>query len=186
MKFEYRLTGLGWADGLIELDERICYFTVSYLTNALADFLTSMLSIIPSCVPEDELRSQTTFEWYAEPSGTQWTIIRLNEGNIHIKIVSYSDIDHKQDPTLEIDSHCSIIDFIGAVVKSLDLLIKTHGIVGFRECWYEHDFPLSSFLKLKNFYLRNNKFNVVEYEEKGCQLTKTDFNNDIQLLFVNL
>lgn len=183
MKFEYRLSGLGWADGLIEIDPNICYFTTSYMTNALDDFLKALLHLIPACVPDYESKAQTIFDWYAEPAGTMWTLSRINEDNIHIKIVSYKDIDHKQDPETEIDSTCRTIDFVETVVKSLDLLIKTHGIVGFKECWYEHDFPLSSFLKLKNFYITSTNFSVIEYEDKGCQLAKTDINKDIELLF---
>ncbi|WP_138751986.1 hypothetical protein [Paenibacillus sinopodophylli] len=145
--------------------------------------MKTLLQLIPACVPNNELKSQTNFEWYEEPVGTTWTLSRVNEDYIHIKIVSYKDIDHKQDQETEIDFTCRTIDFVGKVVKILDLLIKTHGIVGFKECWHEHDFPKSSYLKLKNFYITSTTYCVFEYEDKGCPLAKTDINKDIELLF---
>jgi hypothetical protein len=186
LNFEYRLSGLGWADGFIEKDGNTCYFTTSYITNALNDFLDALVSVIPSCVPDDELKTSNTFEWYAEPSGTQWTLTRQNEGTIHIKVVTYRDIDLKLDPKLEIDAHFNIVDFVNVVVKELDILIKTHGIVGFKKCWDAHDFPLSSFLILKHFYMTKTNFDAMNYEEKGCQLIKTDINKDLELLLITM
>jgi hypothetical protein len=183
LKFEYRLSGLGWADGYIEIDQNTCYFTTSYITNALDDFLSALIHVITACVPNDEFKSQTIFEWYAEPSGTMWILRMVDDANLHIKIVSYIDIDLKLEPETEIDCTCRTIDLVETVVRSMDLLIKTHGIVGFRECWYAHDFPLSHFLKLKNFYITRTNFNVTRYEDKGCELLKTDINKDIELLF---
>lgn len=173
LKFEYELSGLGWADGFIEIDKNICYFTTSYLTNALDDFLHALLYIIPNCVPDDVLKQQTIVEWYAEPGGIEWTLSRVNNRKIHIKIVSYSDMYDKQNPETVINSTCRMIDFVEIVVKSLDTLIKTHGIVGYKDCWYKHDFPLSSLLKLKNFCMTRKEFIVTEYIHKGCDLKKT-------------
>ncbi|MCU6792109.1 hypothetical protein OB236_08215 [Paenibacillus sp. WQ 127069] len=186
MRFEYRLSGLGWADGCIEINENICYFTTSYMTNALKDFLDVLVSVIPSCVPEDELKTSNTFEWYEEPAGTQWTLTRQNCKTIHIIIVAYKDIHQRLDPMIEIDAHCDIVDLVYAVVQELDILIKTHGIIGFKKCWDTHDFPLTNFLILKNYILTNNNIDIIEYEEKGCQLHKTDINKDIELLLINM
>lgn len=182
MKFEYRLSGLGWADGVVEVDSRKCYFTTSYLTDALNDLLKAIISITPSCVPFDELRLESAFQFYAEPSGTEWVLKRVNDDLIFVQIVSFSDIDHKMEPVREMEFEMPFIDFVGSVVKELDLLIKTHGLVGFRECWYEHDFPLTSFLKLKNYYITQEKYEVNDYEEKGCSLIKTAFEKDAHLL----
>jgi hypothetical protein len=186
LKFEYRLSGLGWADGFIEVDSQICYFTASYLTDALDDFLKSIISITPSCVPNDELQQHSTFQFYAEPSGTEWLLKRVNDDILSVQITSYSDIDHKIEPVKEMEFEIPIVEFVGCIVKVLDVLIKTHGLVGFRECWCEHDFPLTSFLKLKNYYLTQTNYDVTEYEEKGCQLSKTNINLDIQLLLKGL
>ncbi|MBP1995516.1 hypothetical protein [Paenibacillus eucommiae] len=182
MIFEYKLTGLGWADGYIEIDKSECYFTASYLSNALNDFLDALLNIIPGCVPDDELKVSSSFEWEAEPAGTQWTLTRLEDGNIHVKVVFYSDLYLKFDPEIQVDSICSTNDFVNAVVKELEILIRTHGIIGYRKCWSNHDFPISSFLILKNFSLNNTHIEVTDYEHKGCQLVKTDLGDDIKLL----
>ncbi len=186
LKFEYRLSGLGWADGFIEVKEQQCYFTASYLTNALDDFLEAIISITPSCVPHDELQQQSTFQFCAEPSGTRWILKRVKNDHIYVQVISYKDIDHEIDPEKEMEIEIPLLQFVEIVVKELDLLIKTHGLVGYRECWYEHDFPLTNFLKLKNYYLTHKGYEVTEYEEKGCELLKTNIEKDIQLLFRDL
>lgn len=35
MKFKYELTGVGWAEGCIEINSPIAHFTASYITDAL-------------------------------------------------------------------------------------------------------------------------------------------------------
>jgi len=71
---------------------------------------------------------------------------------------------------------------VRAIIWELDGLIKTHGIVGFRETWYNHDFPLAYFLKLKHYVTTQTAYDVTKYEDRGCALAKTDLEQDLLLL----
>lgn len=186
MRFEYKLSGLGWANGYMEVNGEICYFTASYLTDALYDFLNSILSVIPDCVPDDELKQSVSFQFYAEPSGTDWRIQRQDDGKLRIQIVSYEDIDLKLDPKIEFECYIPLLEFLEVVIRELDLLIKTHGIVGYRECWYDYDFPLTPFLKLKQYLITQSNYEVIEYKENGWNGSKTILEKDIQLLLKEL
>lgn len=39
VKFKYCLSGIGWADCIVEVNEQKLEFTASYLTDCLNDFL---------------------------------------------------------------------------------------------------------------------------------------------------
>lgn len=51
MKFNYKLTGIGWAEIEIEIDSRKYFSFPSYLSEPLIDLLEGLLTIIPGCVP---------------------------------------------------------------------------------------------------------------------------------------
>lgn len=68
MKFDYRLRGVGWAEIEIEVDGRTYFSFPSYLSEPLVDLLEGLLSMIPNCVPEDELKSIISFKLYQEPA----------------------------------------------------------------------------------------------------------------------
>ena len=61
MKFEYKLTEIGWAKVLLEINEKRFYSEPSYISEPLIDLLEEILSIIPGCVPDDELKTVDNF-----------------------------------------------------------------------------------------------------------------------------
>lgn len=64
-------------------------------------------------------------------------------------IKSYDDIDSKKDEqgAVVVDTVCTLSDLLTEIIKEIDSLLTKHGIVGYRETWDAHDFPLSSYLK---------------------------------------
>lgn len=92
MKFEYALTGAGWADGYIEFNSNTVYFTASYINDALGDMLKAIISLIPEISSYSVPQAQ--FEWNEEPGGTVWTISR-REDLLHIEILSYEDLRNR-------------------------------------------------------------------------------------------
>jgi len=186
MKFEYELTGLGWADGIIEINNQEHYFGISYLTDGLGDFLNALLQLNKYCLPDDEQKTITSLEWESEPAGTN-IVFKLIDDNLHIKIIGFEDLSLKLNPEVKIETTCSYNEFLKAVIKEIDKLIKKYGIVGYRETWYEHDFPLSTFLKLKHYILNLNRYPIIMIESYlGDELEKTDLQNDIQLLMMEI
>lgn len=153
MKFEYKLNDVGWADTRIEINSQVCFHSVSYISNALGDLLEKFFLIIPGCVPADELCEEVSFDWHSEPGGIQWTLSQVNEEEIRVKIIGYPHIFEKDASagTVEIDTVCNIFDFAQQLCGALDELLKIHGIVGYKQTWILYEFPLSDYLRLKDF-----------------------------------
>ena len=163
MKFTYELEDIGWASAYIEVNNSTKYFSVSYLTDALKALLEGIMSL-PECAPQDELKKHITFEWHAEPGGSLWNITALNKDQLQITIESYEDLDNKIGRKITLDEKCNKIDFINCIIQEASKILKQYGLVGYRETWYEHDFPISSYLKLKYYLITGKKFQVEHIE----------------------
>jgi len=148
LRFKYELTGIGWADGCIEMNSSTVYFATSYITDALDDMLKALNALIPelSSYPV----SKTQFEWNEEPGGTVWTLSKIDD-SLHVQITSFEDLRNKKQQVIELDETCSIVEFTGAVVQALDLLLRQNGREGYKEKWVNYDFPMDNYLKLKGF-----------------------------------
>lgn len=155
MKFEYKLIEIGWAEVSLEINEQRFYCHASYISEPLIDLLEGLLSIIPGCVPDDELKTSATFKWQLEPAIGKWTLMLVDTNILKIEIETYEDntcIKKLRD----FKATCNLLDFINEIIISLEQLLKDHGLVGYKNFWYSYDFPISSFLKLK-YYLYNKK-----------------------------
>jgi hypothetical protein len=155
MNFKYELTGKGWADGFIEINSSVAYFTSSYLTNALKDLLSSLLSLIPECVPFP--LKTTTFEMYEEPGGTVWSFEKKNNYEVLIRIVSYENMSPKKEIGIDINEVCQIRDLVNVIVNELERLLKAHGVEGYKEKWSNHEFPITEYQALKKYITLNNQ-----------------------------
>ncbi|WNR46892.1 hypothetical protein [Paenibacillus roseipurpureus] len=149
MRFEYELTGIGWADGSIEMNSSTVYFSTSYITDALNDMLKAINALIPEVSPYSVSRVQ--FEWNEEPGGTVWTLSKIDNDSLRVQIISFENLRNKKQKVIELDETCSILEFTGAVVQALDLLLKQYGREGYKEKWVNNDFPMDRYLKLKGF-----------------------------------
>ena len=102
-------------------------------------------------------------------------------------IKSYDDIDSKEDEqgAVAVDTICTLSDLLTEIIKEMDSLLTNHGIVGYRETWAAHDFPLSSYLKLKHFLNDKRQFEM-EYmlgEQKVYGgYYKSDLNFELSLI----
>lgn len=125
-------------------------------------------------------------DWESEATGTEIVFKLIDEDNLHIKVIGFENLSLKLNPEVNIETTCSYNEFLKTVIKEIDRLIKKYGIVGYRETWYEHDFPLSTFLKLKHYILNLNKYPIIMIDYLGDELAKTDLQNDIQLLMMEI
>lgn len=149
MKFKYELSGAGWADGFIEVNTNIEYFSASYISDALHDMLKAIISILPGLVPFPI--QSTQFEMHEEPGGTVWTLNKMDTNHLNIKIDSYENLLQRKKLDGSYEESCTISVFVRAVVTSLDLLLQQHGLDGYKEKWINYDFPLKEYLMLKDF-----------------------------------
>ncbi|GIO10189.1 hypothetical protein J31TS6_62170 [Brevibacillus reuszeri] len=169
VKFSYILNGVGWADSFLQIDDKTCYFSPSYLTEPLIDLVEGVLSLIYEIVPGDEVKQEVSFDWNFEPIGSNWSIRRVDRNTLRIIITTYQDIDNKSigTPQIELDANCDFHLFLAELIHALELLLMKCGIVGYKSTWYHYDFPISSYLKLKYFYLHGKEFPEENTTEDG-------------------
>jgi len=184
MEFEYNLSGTGWADVEISFPSGSYYCDVSYLSDALGDFLLSLLELNPQCVPDDELKNKTSCVWYEEPGGTEFSFKRSGK-KLDIKVISYEDIELKINKKTIFNERVLYDDFVFIVIKQVDYLLKKHGLVGYKETWYNYEFPISSFLKLKHYIKTKKKYSIEGFEVMGSEVEKSIFKDDVNLLLEN-
>ena len=114
MKFNYQLSGIGWAEVEIEINNQNTYCNPSYISEPLIDLINGLVSITPGCIADDELKDEVTFEWNEEPGGDIWYLKRVNNKDLMVKIISYSNLFNKDQSTVrvDLDTICDLEEFI--------------------------------------------------------------------------
>jgi hypothetical protein len=185
MKFNYELSGIGWADVEIEINNQKNYSTPSYISEPLIDLINALISITPGCIEEDELKNKVAFEWEEEPGGQTWDLERINTHELKVQITSYSDIHDKDKSNIQtdIETICNLDEFIQVVVEASRNILKKHGFVGYRKTWCGHDFPISGYLILKSYTETKQKYSVTNKFYRGTyDLVSSDLEVELKTL----
>lgn len=185
MKFDYKLRGVGWAEIELEVDGRKYFSFPSYLSEPLIDFIEGLLSIIPGCVPKDELKSMISFKLYQEPAVDKVTLELVDDLKLKIVIEEFEE-DSSSKGKIGFNETCNLMDFLNEVIESSEHLLKKHGFVGYKNTWYNQDFPISSFLKLKYYLNHQKKYPTFkELNDVKIELEKSDLEQEVQLIIGN-
>ncbi|WP_371381616.1 hypothetical protein [Sporomusa aerivorans] len=186
MKFTYELADSGWADVYWELDGKVQYFFVSYISDALGDFLNCLVNLLPQSQPKKFFKN--SFLWHAEPSGYNWTIELFGDSNIRVKIESVTDaFDPSSDRKVEMDLVCNLDQFLEMIVESVEVLLSKHGFIGYKETWVNHDFPISAYLKLKYYCLTKDNYPIQEKSNAPFgDYYISDFQHEMNLFVTDL
>lgn len=91
MLFSYDLQSVGWSSVQLEINNQRLFVDPSYLSEPLIDLMDGVMSFLPECVPEDEVKQESVFEWNSEPAIHKWTLTRQSETNLGIKVWLYKD-----------------------------------------------------------------------------------------------
>lgn len=183
MIFKYDLSGIGWAAIEIQHDNKTYFGMPSYLSEPLVDILDGLKALIPSCIPEDELYTEKSFKMYFEPAVEKWTFELIESDILHLKIESFES-ESREHGKVVFDINCSLVSFIEEVVKATDQLLKTHGIIGYKNTWYAGEFPISTFLTLKYYLQHRSRYPIEKYCNDWDQsMKKSDINKEFELIF---
>lgn len=181
MKFEYNFVARWVVDGFIEINSQRSSFNVTYVSDCLGDLLSALLLLNSNCVSkEDGLRTVTSCHWNSEPCITTWNFTLKSNGILQV-IVKCDAMEGNEDKT-DIDTECPYDNLLELIILKVDSLIKEHGIVGYKENW-DHEFPMSTFLILKNYLLNNKTYSLEEIGDEYGEIKISDLSNDIELLF---
>lgn len=183
MKFTYKLNNIGWVDVYLQIGNTEMYFYPSYLSEPLVDLVRSIELLLPECSSEDEVRNVVQFDWDSEPAIHNWVIERISEEKVRIKIVLYKDGIKTIPGELVLLEECELKQMIYEVVNSMEVLLKNHGIIGYRKQWCAQDFPISSYLQLKYYLLNNCGFPIkINNPNEWIERIETSINKELELM----
>ncbi|PWK14857.1 hypothetical protein [Tumebacillus permanentifrigoris] len=185
MKFTYVLSGIGWADVSLEVEEQKFYFDASYISDALRDLLAGLLHLISGGRDDGDRTKPFYFNWYGEPTVARWMLELRDEEHVRIKIDVFPDesvVDMGGERQVPIDAIVPKNDLIHVVVSAIRLLIRTTGVIGYQSTWNHHEFPLQSFLKLYHYVTYNRHFPVTQTVDGYMEHTHSDLREEIRLL----
>jgi len=162
MKFTYTLTGTGWSECSIEIDSQKCVFRPGYITDALGGLLQALVNINPLYTENTYIKHGSTLFWEEEPNGVYWDMRYVENGNMQLKIEYEDEGNDEEELKTVLYTECSYDVFLNEVLQETEKLLKEYGIVGYKEMWVDHDFPLANFLKLKYYAEQQLRFQTTE------------------------
>jgi hypothetical protein len=137
LHLKYALTGSGWSECTLSVDDVNVTTTASYLSDALDSLCLAVIGIL-----RGEAMTRASFD--EEPGEYRWLFNRLTSDRLRIRILMFRELWANR-PDVEgetiFDAECRLRTFAGALVSELQRLLAEHGLEGYRGKWIEHDFP---------------------------------------------
>jgi hypothetical protein len=138
VEFHYELTGRGWSECRLAIDDVFCEVTASYLSDALGD----LASAIEDCLcGYTEVRAS----FVEEPGEYRWIFSAATLGRVRIRIFEFPDWSKRTDAAgREIfDAECDRRELGQAVAAEMRRLLSSRGEAGYREVWAHGEFPMA-------------------------------------------
>jgi hypothetical protein len=141
--FDYRLTGVGWAEATIADETSSATLTASYLGDALGDLLSALGALLGGA---DTARCS----WWEEPGEYRWVFDRDQE-TVRLRILSFDDTwSHEPDKagTVVFETRQALEALSRAVAVAAAKVLARHGKAGYRARWVENPFPFAELTNL--------------------------------------
>ncbi|RSD28650.1 hypothetical protein [Mesobacillus subterraneus] len=188
MRFSYVDIKSGNSTCILEINGQKYEFYPSFHSDALGDFVSYLASIHPLCKlswKEGAFHKiNGGINWCTDAYLLRWEFKRDFE-TLEIIVTENQnlDVDRKKNPNLPrtvLKTKCNFNEFTLCVVKELDRVIKQRGILGYRQEWQTHTFPLDGFLALKHACLYNKPFEITK-KQNG-----TSLKDELNLLLIDM
>ncbi len=108
----------------------------------------------------------------------------VDNSDLKVKVQRIIEIDNnsQEKKKVEIDTSCNYYEFLNLVIEAAEKLLIKHGLVGYKSTWYNHDFPIASFIRLKHYLLTQEKFMVNEVNEGYKAYSKSNILAELKFL----
>ena len=137
IQFRYQLTGAGWSECTLIVDDVCVTVTASYLSDALRSLVSAICRMLDG-------NREATACFDEEPGEFRWRFFRIGDDMVRILILEFDDLwSHKPDSDGHpiFDVQCRLRTFAGAVYDGCKRLLAELGADGYKAKWIEHDFP---------------------------------------------
>jgi hypothetical protein len=145
VSLEYNLTGRGWSECIVEIDDQRVILTASFLSDALADLLRAIADVLRG---NDEAKASFT----EEPGEYRWKFTRVSKDRLSVCILWFDEF-YRNRPNLEgkviLKAECRLRTFAGAVLSASQRVLETYGLDGYKEQWVRYEFPATLQANLK-------------------------------------
>jgi hypothetical protein len=148
--FNYWLTGCGWAEVFFTSDQQAIRFEFSYLSDPLADLVSSLLQLL------SHSQNETIVDFYDEPGHFRLTMALIGDANLRLEIRTSMETEGTQDilqdwkrykPVFELtDTLNNICTVVYAGIVDLK---KRHGEAEYFKQWLNYPFPSDQFKLLE-------------------------------------
>lgn len=145
ISFSYHLTGSGWAECTIAIDEQHATMTASFLSDAFGDLLGAVSRMV-------EGEPEATASFAEEPGEYRWRFFEKGADRLLIRILDFPELWSDQPDEkgkILFEAECRLRTFAGAVLSESQRLLEKHGREGYLGMWHNHEFPLERLDKLR-------------------------------------
>ena len=143
----YRLSGLGWAECLVDVNGQEINTLASYLSDALKSLINATIKMLSG-------NSRSWAYFAGEPTGYTWKFSSIDQHRTRLRIV-YNGFDEDSNDDNEniypslLDVEINKYEFAESLDRALSNLLRNYGLDGYQEQWAEYPFPLTRYYRLK-------------------------------------
>jgi hypothetical protein len=141
----YDLTGSGWSECTVRIDDVAATVTASYLSDALDELCRAVADVL-----RGDATARASFD--EEPGEYRWIFDRAGADRLRVRILMFNEYDGGRpdnEGTSVFDAECRLRTFAGALLSELQRLLSEYGEDGYRGRWIEHEFPTRRIAQLR-------------------------------------
>ena len=146
-----RLHGAGWVKALFTIAGGEHNFTVSYLSEPLADFLSTILDLDAYYDGRYQTDGNPQFHlrWQGEPWSYGW-LFEPQRGEVLRVTLVFRSGHHDEPDEIRCVALLSFRELARQVYEQARRIFREHGFLGYRNEWGALDFPIGDFLRLQD------------------------------------
>ena len=184
--FSYKLYGPGWAVASLQVEDQKMISEVSYVEDALGDLARGLRCCKENLCDEEERQNLFLVEFHEEPGGTELLFEFTDADTLKIQCTKFEDLLNREFQVETWTTEVSWLEMTKKLVEEMEKILLEHGIIGYKETWVEHDFPLVDFLWLKHFLLNSSPVELkILYGENGHrEVVASNAKDELKLLDV--
>lgn len=142
----YELTGAGWADCTLHIDDKFVRVSASYLSHALEDLASAVAAALRGhpCAKASCAEEPGEYRWIFEPRA---------DGRVRVRILEFQELwgDRPDSEGKELlSAECRLRTLAGALLSELQRIDRDLGRKGYREKWIDADFPVERMEELES------------------------------------